>query len=308
MPTVSERQTLIERVQCTGAEVISYHSAMNLDSLFDGDNSGDSEDLLTVSSQLQISSASESESSSSSDSFDLSDSSTSSSDTSSDSSDSTGYSSDDISSTDEEYMAGLLATSDILWVITATRVLYPHQVSKVSQLNLILINFKWYDPKHFRYNLRVSPDTFDSLQKMIEGHTIFSNNSYSPQSPVSAQLATALFRFGHNGNAASVEAVAQQVGVSAGTVVNWMRRVMIAFLALHNVAIRWPSEEEKEVAKEWVESVSCNAWRDGFCMVDGTPAVLFQKPGYHGEAYFDRKSNYLLNVQVSTAVNYTYMH
>lgn len=38
--------------------------------------------------------------------------------------------------------------------------------------------------------------------------------------------------------------------------------------------------------------------QDGYCMVDGTPIVLFQKPGYHGKAYFDRKSNYSLNLQV----------
>jgi hypothetical protein len=44
---------------------------------------------------------------------------------------------------------------------------------------------------------------------------------------------------------------------------------MVAFLALHDVAVHWPTDEEKERAKEWVESVSCAEWRDGFCMVDG---------------------------------------
>ena len=73
---------------------------------------------------------------------------------------------------------------------------------------------------------------------------------------------------------------------------------MIAFLALHDSAIRWPSEDEKEESKWWVEAASCYAWRDGYCMVDGTLVVLFQKPGYYGEAYFDRKSNYSLNLQV----------
>ena len=72
----------------------------------------------------------------------------------------------------------------------------------------------------------------------------------------------------------------------------------LAFLALHDSAIRWPSEDEKEESKKWVEMVSCYEWQDGYCMVDGTPIVLFQKPGYYGEAYFDRKSNYSLNLQV----------
>ena len=189
-------------------------------------------------------------------------------------------------------------TADLLRVITETCVLNPNLVAKCSQLDLVLIDFKFYDPKRFRHNLRVSPSTFDSLVEMIATHPIFLNNSYVSQAPVKKQLAIAMFRFGHNGNAASVEAVAQWAGLSAGTVVNYTRRAMIAFLALHDSAICWPSAEEKEKSKEWVEAVSCYAWRDGYCMVDGTPIVLFQKPGFHGEAYFDRKSNYSLNLQV----------
>jgi hypothetical protein len=144
----------------------------------------------------------------------------------------------------------------------------------------------------------VSASTFDSLLEMIETDPVFSNASNVSQTPIIKQMAIAMFRFGHNGNAASVEAVAQWAGVSAGTIVNCTRRVMIAFLALHDSTIRWPSEDEKENSKQWVEAVSCYAWRDGYCMVDGTPIVLFQKPGFHGEAYFDRKSNYSLNLQV----------
>jgi len=200
--------------------------------------------------------------------------------------------------TDEERTIIMGMTADLLRVITETRVLNPHLVAKCSQLDLILLNFKFHDPKRFRHNLRVSASTFDSLLEMIETHPVFLNDANVSQGPVNKQLAIAMFRFGHNGNAASVEAVAQWAGVSAGTVVNCTRRVMIAFLALHDSAIRWPSEDEKEKAKQWVEEVSCHAWRDGYCMADGTPIVLFQKPGYHGEAYFDRKSNYSLNLQV----------
>ena len=92
----------------------------------------------------------------------------------------------------------------------------------------------------------------------------------------------------------SVKAVAQWAGVCAGTVVNCTRRVMIAFLTLHDSAICWPSKNKKEKLKQWVEEVSCYAWQEGYCMVDGTPIVLCQKPGFYGKAYFDRKSNYSL--------------
>ena len=58
---------------------------------------------------------------------------------------------------------------------------------------------------------------------MIETHPILSNDAYISQYPVNKQLAVALFQFGHNGNAASVEAVAQWAGVNAGSVVNSTR-------------------------------------------------------------------------------------
>src|SRR6202522_4264781 len=222
----------------------------------------------------------------------------SSSSSSSSSSGSEGFMSIDGTDTDEERTIIMGMTVDLLHVITKTRVLTPHIVTKCSQLDLVLIDFKFHDPKRFWHNLRVSASTFDSLLEMIETDPVFSNASNISQTPIIKQMAIAMFWFGHNGNAASVEAVAQWAGVSARTVVNCTRRVMIAFLALHDSTIRWPSEDEKENSKQWVEAVSCYEWRDGYCMVDGTPIVLFQKPGFHGEAYFDRKSNYSLNLQV----------
>jgi hypothetical protein len=95
-----------------------------------------------------------------------------------------------------------------------------------------------------------------------------------------------------------VEKVAQWAGVSAGMVVNATQRVVIAFLAMHDEVIHWPNAEEKEEAKQWVEDTSCAAWRDGWLLVDGTLILLTEKPAYYSEAYFDRKSNYSLNIQV----------
>jgi hypothetical protein len=73
---------------------------------------------------------------------------------------------------------------------------------------------------------------------------------------------------------------------------------MVAFLDHHDEIICWPNAQMKEEAKEWVEAASCAAWRDGWLFVDGTLVPLAEKPAFHGETYFDRKSNYSLNVQV----------
>jgi hypothetical protein len=132
----------------------------------------------------------------------------------------------------------------------------------------------------------------------IEDHAVFQSNGSASQFLIKEQLAITLYRIGHFGNAASVEKVGQWAGVSAGMVVNATRRVMVAFLALHDDVIHWPSTEEKEEAKQWVEDASCPAWHDGWLLVDGTLIPLAEKPAFYGEAYFDRKSNYSLNVQV----------
>jgi hypothetical protein len=213
-----------------------------------------------------------------------------------------GSESDDLSTDSEEdrlYIKRLAALQERIDYLTNTRVLFPNRVHKLSQLYLVLVLYKEDDHKRFRRNLRVNPETFDQLIKRIEGHTVFVSDGPQDQMPLDEQLAITLFRFGHYGNAASVEAIGQWAGISAGMVVNATRRVMTAFLTLHDTVIRWPSVREKEEAKEWVEAASCVAWRNGCIFVDGTLVPLAEKPGYHGEAYFDRKSNYSLNVQVS---------
>jgi hypothetical protein len=77
---------------------------------------------------------------------------------------------------------------------------------------------------------------------------------------------------------------------------------MIAVLQHHDNAIHFDpldteDQEERKRAKQWVEQRTCCEWRGGFLCVDGTPFNLFQKPGWHGEGFFDKKSNYSLTAQ-----------
>ncbi|KAG1798341.1 hypothetical protein EV424DRAFT_1352572 [Suillus variegatus] len=72
-----------------------------------------------------------------------------------------------------------------------------------SQLPHILEVLKVERPDKFREILRVNPDTFDKIVEKIKDDTVFFNNSNNPQQPVEEQLAITLYRFGHNGNAAS---------------------------------------------------------------------------------------------------------
>ncbi|KAF9039982.1 hypothetical protein BJ165DRAFT_1416426 [Panaeolus papilionaceus] len=164
----------------------------------------------------------------------------------------------------------------------------------------VLSYFKKHRPDHFRQELRITPKTFDALVKALKKDPAFQNNSQNKQTPVCHQIAIALYRFGHSGNACSLDKVAKWSGYAKGTVVLATKRVMTAILRpefLHQ-HVRLPTSEEKEEAKKWIEKHSCSAWRDGWCMVDGTLVPLYERPHWYGESYFDRKSNYSLNFQV----------
>lgn len=198
------------------------------------------------------------------------------------------------------YEATMHELRAFLEALRTERVLFPNpSVPKQSHLHLVLDSYYHHHPNRFRRNLRVSPDTFHHLVNLIINDPIFQNNSNSPQCNPIHQLAIALFRFGHFGNASSVSSIAQWAGYSEGLVVSATRRVMIALHRLHDLAMAAPLDEEIYAAMAFTAQQSCPAWAPGWCMVDGTLVPLLYKPGYYGEAYFDRKSNYSYNVQVS---------
>lgn len=138
---------------------------------------------------------------------------------------------------------------------------------------------------------------------------IFHNNSQNEQHPVDEQLAFTLYRFGHFGNAAGTLKVALWAGIGYGTVDQVTNRVMVAVCReeFHRATLHWPDGEEKEAVKEWVEANFCLAWRYGWLMVDGTLVPLFACPGFYGTTWYDRKSNYSMNVQVHPCVLLTGM-
>jgi hypothetical protein len=187
---------------------------------------------------------------------------------------------------------------DLLQMIINTRVLYPAPpIPKCSQLHL-LDHWRTHSPERFCRKLRVEPLTFDSLVAQIEDHPVFHNNSNNSQLPVHIQLGIFLFRAGHYGNASSPEDTAQWSGVSVGAVEKSTDRVIIALLSHHDEAIHLPDAVEKEQSKAYVEEVLCSEWRGGFLLADGSKFPLYQRPGLHGDAWFDKDGTYSIDCQV----------
>jgi hypothetical protein len=180
-----------------------------------------------------------------------------------------------------------------------------------SNMHLLLHEYRVSCPEIFHTYVRVTPECFDAILAAIRDDPVFHNNSQNAQHPMAEQLAIALFRFGHFGNAASTLKVALWAGVGYGTVDSITKRVMTAVCweSFQHRTLHWADESEKETAKAWVGQNSCPAWRDGWLMVDGTLVPLFACPGFYGNTWYDRKSNYSMNVQVpvlSILVTITY--
>ena len=173
-----------------------------------------------------------------------------------------------------------------------------------DNMEKLLTVYKAGFPNIFRSFVRMSPACFDTLVNSIKDHPVFHNNSNNPQMPIEEQVAIALFRFAHHGNAASVLKVALWAGVGYGTACLVTLRVMTAICDRQfcHATMPWLGPAEIEDAKAWVEEHSCPAWHDGWLMVDGTLIPLYQCPHHHGNAFFDQKSNYSLNLQVSAYI------
>ena len=170
-----------------------------------------------------------------------------------------------------------------------------------SHMCHLLLVVKNRCPDLFQEELWVNPLTFDTLVSVIITDPIFGNNSYHLQMSVEEQLAITLYQFSHDGNVVSLQGIANWADTGKGTVVLVTHQVMTLILQPYSMddVVHFPTEEEKETAKEWVHEHSCKAWWNGWCLVDGTLIPLAEWPHWYGETYLDWKSWYLLNIQVS---------
>ena len=207
---------------------------------------------------------------------------------------------------DVEVLQLLLAkTAATLEEIECARVLNcPPPYPRSSQLSF-LDNHRINRPDEFRRLLCLCPDTFDTILTRIYDHPIFQNNSNNPQLDPAIQFAVFLNHLGHYGNRSGPSDVADWTGFSVGMIENCTKWSMIAVLSLHDEALRWPSDDEYRLSAEWTEAYTCPEWRGGVLTADGTTFPLFERPGLHGDTWFDRKSRYSMNGQVHVSIIYT---
>ncbi|KAF8835213.1 hypothetical protein BDN67DRAFT_992516 [Paxillus ammoniavirescens] len=171
----------------------------------------------------------------------------------------------------------------ILGLLYSCRYLVDHEpINKGGEnLRLLLTDWKHTRPDIFRAHVHMTPECFNVLLAAIQTDPVFHSQSNRPQMPIDMQLAIALYCFGHYGNAISTTMVSLWAGIGYGTVCLVINCIMTAVCQeqFRRAALYWPTGEEKEEAKQWM-------------------VLLYSRPGFFGNSWYDRKFNYSLNVQV----------
>jgi len=117
------------------------------------------------------------------------------------------------------------------------------------------------------------------------------------QLPVSKQMATDLYRFGHYGNSSRVGAVADLFGVSSGIDVKSTRRVIRGLKRLAPTVTRWP--DARHLAEQAAWAADSLGFETFIGATDGTTFSLAYQPALHGSSYYDRKGRYSLTAVVT---------
>ncbi|QRW00132.1 DDE superfamily endonuclease [Ceratobasidium sp. AG-Ba] len=170
----------------------------------------------------------------------------------------------------------------------------PYRITTLNrQTNWFEKSFE-FEERLFRYIYRMSKATFDRVATLLQPNPIFQSRGRRPQRPVKYQLAVFLIRFGMRGSPTMEPVV--KTGIGHGTVVLYCRRVTRALREIGQEVVAWPNEERKEEIKAWFGR---KLGLDGVIgIVDGSLIELTHKPTVGGDAYYSRKKNISVNIQV----------
>ncbi|KAE8223479.1 hypothetical protein CF319_g3491 [Tilletia indica] len=208
---------------------------------------------------------------------------------------------------DDSAAADFAIISGIMRRLESRRVLHERRTPRgmerlVDRLRRIQGSSIPGDKSFYRHLVRMEPDAFESIVRLISTHDVFAvSDPRRPGASPAEQAAVAFYWLGRSGNGGGVVDVAFVCGCAEGSVVKYFASVCKALYDLRDQVLCWAGEEEKEDAKAWVGDKSkCIEFSGGYTMVDGSLIPLAFKPGkkaFHRE-YFDRKGNYSLNIQL----------
>ncbi|PKY62609.1 hypothetical protein RhiirA4_305883, partial [Rhizophagus irregularis] len=95
------------------------------------------------------------------------------------------------------------------------------------------------DDGRFKKIMRMVPESFEVLVKLLNIHPIFQSNHVTQQAPVELQLAIFLRRLGSK---ESIFSICSRYGIAEGTVILYCKRIMKAIISNKAKFIKWPTD------------------------------------------------------------------
>ncbi|POM76612.1 Hypothetical protein PHPALM_6127 [Phytophthora palmivora] len=175
------------------------------------------------------------------------------------------------------------------WTINRNRYLNPRQpVPRAPDSLDVWLN--QLDEKRFTQDFRVTRHQFIELVVLIQDHIVFFNEFNVSQTTVWCQLMATLYRFGCDGNGASIWKQARHFRCAEGTIELFTDRCITALITLEADVVSWPDVNEREEISARIEELS--GLRQCIGYVDGTLFPFSTKAEHDGSDYYSRKGCY----------------
>ncbi|KAF9400604.1 hypothetical protein BGZ76_007683, partial [Entomortierella beljakovae] len=154
----------------------------------------------------------------------------------------------------ESWVALAFVTKDKLWEEEATYVYnllsdtryISQRVHRERDNYFFTKKFFILNDREFRSAFRTTREGLAAVATLIHNHPVFYSNSYHKQTHPGWQLAIAMYRFGHYGNACSITDIASYFGIGHGTVTLFTNRVITALNSVAFEWIQWPTANRRE--------------------------------------------------------------
>lgn len=149
-----------------------------------------------------------------------------------------------------------------------------------------------YDDIRFKKVLRMERQQFNKLVQVLQNDTVFQNKGNKPQAPVEFQLVILLRRLGSKDDILSI---CSRFGISEGTVILYINRVMKAIRNKKSEFVQWPKNNNRATVHAGFQAIG--GFQNVIGAIDGTHFILNEAPVQDPTAFFTRKKRYAIQCQ-----------
>ncbi len=181
---------------------------------------------------------------------------------------------------------------EILLVLSSSRYLTPRNYSISKSQHWWCEILPLYDDIRFKKVLRMEKQHFIKLVQVLQNDTIFQSEGNKPQAPVELQLAIFLRRLGSKDDIVSI---CSRFGVSEGTIILYVNRVIKAIRNKKSEFIQWPRNNNRIAVHTGFQAIG--GFQNVIGAIDGTHFILNEAPVQDLTAFFTRKKRYAIQYQ-----------